>query len=385
MNALHLALTSLALALSLHAASGPIVLVAGYDSDNVVQFDLAARRWSEVAQLPKGSQPRGVAVSPTGEIFLGLHGGGKNVVRLVQQDGVYQPQVLTEKIGRFGPGCLLHGGSRIWAAGDTDRVIYEIDPATGGILVPEQFKNPNNIVGLAADNGMLYAAEYFQRSILRYALQKGPLAGERFIAKSEHLDRPIGMTIGHNGNLFVANALKPTIVEFDRQSGAYVRTLADIGAAGQAGIHALLYAADVQRYFLAAGSDVHELDTEGKIVASYNSPALKKAYGMALLPAHLRPVPAEEPTKSPAVAKQSPAATKAVSMRPVTTLMTTPGRLRIQGAAGERYRVMATTDFVKWVPIKELQNEAGQVDFTDPDAGKFQQRFYRLELLTPSR
>lgn len=367
------------------AAASPAVLVAGYDSDNVVFFDLEKRQWSELVRLPKGSQPRGITVSPGGEIFLGLHGGERNVVRLVRKGAALEPRALTPTIGRFGPGFILHGGSRIWAAGDTDRVIYEIDPVSGGVTAPEQYKNRNNIVGLAVDGRMLYAAEYFQRSILRYPLADGPLRGERLVENSKHLDRPVGMTIGHDGHLYVANGLRPTVVKFDSQTGAYMRTLADLGVAGKPGIHSVLYSPEARRYYIAAGSDVHELDTGGKEIAIYSSPALQKAYGMALVPAALLAAIAGAGGEVAATGTPAPPPEAGLGARPVTTLMTTPGRLSIRGIPGERYRVLATTDFVDWTPIRELVNSTGELDFTDPDTARFTRRFYKLELVTPPR
>lgn len=364
--------------MSIHAASPPMILVAGYESDNVVQFDLVSGQWSELVRLPQGSQPRGVAVSGSGEVFLGLHGGGKNVVRLVPGDEGAKVQPVTQAVGRFGPGFMLPSGGSLWVAGDTDRVIHQIDPATGSINTPPQVKSKANLVGLAAHGSSLFVAEYFQRSILRYDTTASPMTSERFIDKSEHLERPIGMTIGHNGNLYIANGLRPTIVEYDVNTGAFVRVLADLGAAGQPGIHAVLYAPDVQRYYVATGSDVHEISPEGTLIASYNSPALKKAYGMAFAPAGLFPMPAQPPPAPPAVAS---AASPTVSTRPVVTLRMTPGRLQIAGAVGERYRVMATADFVTWTQIAVLKNTKGSIDFADPQAAGMQRRFYRLELL----
>lgn len=361
-----------------HAASPAMILVAGYESDNVVQFDLVSGRWSEVVSLPQGSQPRGVAVSSSGEVFLGLHGGGKNIVRLVTGGGGEKVQPVTEAMGRFGPGFMLPSEGRLWVAGDTDRVIHQVDPVTGAVTTPPQVKTKANLVGLAAQGTSLFVAEYFQRSILRCDTTASPMTSQRFIDKSEHLDRPIGMAIGHNGNLYIANGLRPTVVEYDVKTGAFVRVLADLGAAGQPGIHAVLYAPDVRRYYVATGSDVHEISPEGTLIASYNSPALKKAYGMAFAPTGLFPMPVEAPPPAAPVASTE---SSALPAKPVVTLRMTPGRLQIAGAIGERYRLMATTDFVTWTQIAVLKNTKGSIDYADPQAAGMQRRFYRLELL----
>ena len=355
-------------------ARGSIVLVAGWESDNVVQFDLATGKWSEIARLPKDSHPRGITVGNKGEIFLGLQGAKKNIVELTSSNGPVLIRDVTRSMGRFGPGIIAFGEGKIWAAGDADRTIYCVNPETGDISRPSQYKNNFNLVGLAVDGGTLYAAEYFQRSILRYDLKSGSTNATRFITSSPHLDRPVGMTIGHNGNLYVANALEPTVVEFDIKTGNYIRTFVNLGAAGKDGINGIVYAPDVRRYYLASGSAIYEVDLEGKVIASYNSPALKKAYGIALLPEPLRSTATQEDAGD--------SQTSSSMLMAITTLkMSRAGHLQITGHAGERYQVMATTDFKTWQPVTTLENSNGTVEFDDPDAAKFDQRFYEIEML----
>jgi hypothetical protein len=181
------------------------------------------------------------------------------------------------------------------------------------------------------------------------------------------------MAIGHNGNLYVANGLEPTVVEFDIRTGEYVKTFVNLGAAGKDGINGLVYAPDVQRYYLASGSAIYEVDPEGKVIASYSSPALKKAYGIALI---------SEPPSSQAVQAAADSQAPNSAFTAITTLkMTSPGHLQISGHSGERYQVMVTTDFKTWQPIVTLRNSNGTVEFDDPDAAKFDQRFYEIEML----
>lgn len=364
-------------------AAGPSVVIAGYDSDNVVQFDLTTGRWTEIAQLPKGSQPRGITVGESGEIFVGLHGGKKNLVKLVPGKDSTQMTDVTESIGRFGPGILVAGQGKIWAAGDTDRVLYRIDPTSGQVEAPEKYRNRYNLVGLAASGDVLYAAEYFQRSIMRYDLHSEKSTGKRFINQSPHLNRPVGLTIGHNGNLFVANGLEPTIVEFDSKTGEYISTFVNLGMGGKEGIHGIIYVPETKHYYIATGSTLYETDQAGNVTASYNSPALKKAYGIALIPAQKNLQASARPAPTTAHSSPAPAAT-ALAHQPVTLLKLspmTPGRLNITGSTGKRYRVMATTDFLTWDAIGEINTTNPNAEFIDPEADRFDRRFYRLEVI----
>jgi DNA-binding beta-propeller fold protein YncE len=281
------------------------------------------------------------------------------------------------------------GRGKIWAAGDTDRVIYRIDPARGEVEAPPQYRNCCNLVGLAAEGDILYAAEYFQRSILRYDLRSEKAEGERFIAKSPHLNRPVGLAIGHNDNLYVANGLEPTVVEFDTTTGHYVRTFVHLGVGGKEGIHGVIYAPEVQRYYIASGSTVYEADLEGNLIASYNSPVLKKAYGIALIPSGLNR--STNDRVLPADSNRAPSGSDAFEStdhRMITLLKlasTNPSRLHITGNSGDRYRVLATSNFETWDAIGEVDNPTGEVEFIDRDADRFGRRFYRIEVIGPGR
>ena len=125
------------------------LLIAGYDSDNVVEFDLSTRRWSELARLPKGSKPRGIAVGSGGEIFFwGFMAGKMNVAQLLPGDGGMQLKDISGQIGQYGPGIIVFHNGQIWSAGDSDRVIYEINPTNGTMTTAPDFLSTTfNIVG----------------------------------------------------------------------------------------------------------------------------------------------------------------------------------------------------------------------------------------------
>ena len=55
--------------------------------------------------------------------------------------------------------------------------------------------------------------------------------------------------------------------------------------------------------------------------------------------------------------------------------------LTINGSSGQIYLLQASTNLtVPWQPLALLTNLTGRLDFTDVDAGKFEERFYRIRV-----
>ncbi|SRR5712692_10961812 len=52
---------------------------------------------------------------------------------------------------------------------------------------------------------------------------------------------------------------------------------------------------------------------------------------------------------------------------------------QITGLEGRNYTVQASTDLVNWTDIGAATTTAGTIQFTDPNAASFRQRFYRLK------
>src|SRR4051794_18754023 len=78
------------------------VLVVGQDSDNVVQFDLTTGAWKEFVHLPAQSHPRGIAISESGDVFIGLEGLRKNIVK-IGHDLTFEVRDLTRPPVPTGP------------------------------------------------------------------------------------------------------------------------------------------------------------------------------------------------------------------------------------------------------------------------------------------
>jgi hypothetical protein len=54
-------------------------------------------------------------------------------------------------------------------------------------------------------------------------------------------------------------------------------------------------------------------------------------------------------------------------------------QVRLPGNSGHVYAIQASTNLVEWATVSTCTADAeGNVTFTDPDAGKYPNRFYRV-------
>jgi hypothetical protein len=265
------------------------LLVVGNKSDNVIQFELADGRSTVLAKLATGSQPWGLAVNRQGEIFVGLRGGNKNIVRLVagstgDTTGPLVASDLTERIGRFGPGLMAFDRRGLLnVAADTQRSVHRYDASSGRLVESLRLRSAN-LMGLTVVGDSVFAAENFQKSIVKFNLMADPPAGELFVNKSDHLDHAHGMTIGHNGNLYVSNLRNGLIQEFNIKTGGFVRTLIDVHTLGGGPVKALQYEPRLGRYFVTSDDSVYEVAPDGALTSRFQSEALSGAMGIAMDP-----------------------------------------------------------------------------------------------------
>ncbi len=366
-------------------AAGPGIVILGHHSDNVVLFDLESGSWTEVLKLPEHSRPRAIAIGEEGELYVGICRHKRNIIKVVPADGAPIVSDLTRGIGKYGPGMMSFNRGSLWVAGDTERVVYQVDPKSGDLTKPPQFKNGANIVALAGAGDCIYVGEYFQKSILKYDLSEEKMEGVRLVEKSPHLNKPIGISIGHNGNLFVVNRLRPTVSEFDSKTGEHIGTFLDISEYGRKDVHGVIYVPEVETYFVASGSMLFALDKEGKLIGVHNSPRLKEAYSIAWVNSDLNTLWKNSLRKRP-VAKRAVEVTQ--SGNPTISLLPSlavdqdrPGHLKLSGIAKGAFRVMATSDFKMWTRVGVIEGTGDLTSFIDEDAGNYEYRFYRLEFI----
>lgn len=289
------------------ATAGLQLLVAGRESDNIVRFDLSTGQATVVAKLAAGSGPWSIAVSPAGEIFVGLRGNKRNIVRLVpgptrDPNGPLVAVDLTSNIGRFGPGLMAFDRRGILnVAGGTNRAVLRYDVKTGKLVEAARLRAAN-LVGLMLTGDSVYAAEFFQKTILRFDLTKDPISGEKFIYKSDHLDRAHGMTIGHNGNLFVSNLQNSRVQEFSGETGEFIKTFLDAHTIGGGSVKDLHFEPRLDHYLLTSGNAVYQVSTDGALLAKHESDALSGAVGIAVTAPRPPPPVSASTAKLPASA-----------------------------------------------------------------------------------
>lgn len=274
--------------MSADAQSRYELLVAGSLSDNVVAFNLDTAADRVVAKLANGSQPRALAISDAGEIVVALRGNEKQLVQLVPRNpkrpqGVLVAQPISTSIGRFGAGMIAFDArGRLLVAADTERNVRRLQIGSDHAHQTLSTGRRANTFGLAVHDQAVFVSEYFQKSIVRIDFTADPPTSRVLVDRSEHLDRPCGLTIGHNGHLFVSSLQNDFVQEFDPHSGQFLGTFLDVKTLGTARMNDLLYDRRIEHYFLSSGDVVFELDRDGSLRNRYESPALKDAHGLAL-------------------------------------------------------------------------------------------------------
>lgn len=333
---------------------GAEVVVAGTQSHNLVVFDAATGESREVHRLQDGAAPRAVAAEIDGSFYVSLSGGGKGVVKMTPNgSGEYREIKLTRTVGNFGPGSLVVDDRGLWVAADTERGILLFDKDRGEELRWIDGPATNNI-GLVVAGNDIYSTEYFQRGVTHYDLRESSPSVTRLVSDSEHLDRPFEMTIGHTGNLFVVNRSNPVVAEYDIETGDFVRLFADLERMELTRLSGIAFDPVAMRYYVAEGNSVFELDRDGNHLGRHRLPSLQGALGMDLVP----------------------------SGEPIRRDLKIDGKvLHLEGIAGERYQIEASTDLVQWEPVTIVENLSGDLNFPAPEADQFDHRFYRLRVL----
>lgn len=285
MNSKYLLVVSIAVAGGFEAASAAnlTAYVTGRTSDNIVAFDLVTGASEVVATLVANARPRGIVVDSDGIIYVSTQGDNQNIKRITPgSTPLIEP--FTASIGNFGPAQLAFDPSgNLLAAGARSRVVFRYDITDGSLIDSFTESGCCNLAGLAINDTDVYAVEIFQGSIHKFDLTQDPVTGFELVTNSTQLDEAIGITVGHNGNLFVSSTQNSRIEEFDSNDGSYVGTFVEAAVLGVAGTGGLQYEPFLERYYSVTGDTMYEYNTSGVLTNIYQSDLLEGARGVTIV------------------------------------------------------------------------------------------------------
>lgn len=260
------------------AFAGPRILVNSATADNLVAFDLVTGAAAVIGVYPGDWNPRNLAVDAAGVLYSSLNQGTQNIVKLVPQStGLLAPVSFTADIGGFGPGQIQFHNGKLYAAGDASRRIFEYDGVTGALLGSFSSSTSYNIRAMAiSDAGQLYYSEIFQDRVRRFDLTITPPAGGTLFEDAARLDESQGMALGPSGRLVLTNRASTLLQEYDAQTGAFLRTLADVATfdAALTAARDIYFSPQLNNYVVSAGSKVFRLSADGALLQTYASPLL---------------------------------------------------------------------------------------------------------------
>lgn len=262
----------LCLATSLSAQD---LLVSSRNTDQVLRFDSAGSFLGVFASGGGLDNPVGLTFGPGGDLFvasantdqvlrfrgsdgsfLGVFASDPSVVGLRQlnfgpdgdlyvsagtSDGVYRFDGSTGAfrgvvaIGNgldgptsftFGPDGLLYVGSV-----NTNEV-QRYDPRTGaflGVFASQFLRGPHDLA-FGPDGSLIVSNAFGMNKVVRFDGQTGAFLGV-LIADSA-LRNPLGITIGHDGALYLANQTPNEIRRYDVSTGALIDVFVAAGAGG---------------------------------------------------------------------------------------------------------------------------------------------------------
>ena len=269
------------------AAHADYVLVSTQGTDLLLRFNLATGEASVVGQYDPGEGAANLAVDASGSIYSSVFRGDKNIVKFVAPPGggPLVTENFTPTVGGFGPGQIAFHDGDLYAAGDADDVIHQYDGQTGAEIRTFSSSTSFNIRAMTIAADFLYYAEIFQDRVHRFDLTQSPPAGGLFFQDAANLSEPLGMTIGHNGNLVFVGRDTPLIQEFDIDTGTFAGTIADLStfAPGVAGGGDISYSARLNDYFVTANDAVYRFDPSGQLVRTYTSPLMPVAAGVLVV------------------------------------------------------------------------------------------------------
>jgi outer membrane protein assembly factor BamB len=273
------AVIGLCLVVNYASAQNRKLIVAGFHSDNVVEFDLSTGASREI--INSIGDPRGLTVNSQGDIFVGLRNGTQNILKLTNDgNGNYASSNFTNNpFGQFGPGMFeFHSNGNLFVAGDNSMTLFEFNGSTGSLIRSFSITGTSTVLGLTINDDDLFVAEYFADQIQKYDISSPPYSGSHIIDDPVNLSRPLGITYNHVDNwLTIANETTGQIQLYD-DNNDYVGLL--FTAVDPRGI---IFDDLTETYFLSDDDSVIQIDRTGAILNTFTHNGLAGTYGLAII------------------------------------------------------------------------------------------------------
>lgn len=195
--------------------SGELV-VAGFDRQ-LVLVDLDTSAQVNLGEIVDVSKPFGVVVDGAGAIIVA--DAERGVLRVDPKRREGSTLVPVEQLGYIA-GVTLAGDGTIVVADQRERSIVGIDAATNDRRVISEGDNLVFPTGLATESAdTVVVADQQAHAIVRVSLRDGT---QTVVSRDGHLREPVGIAIRRDGTLVVADN-SGSLVQVDPKSGAQTR------------------------------------------------------------------------------------------------------------------------------------------------------------------
>ncbi len=241
------------------------------DDGEVVCYILDGGTSDPVATVP--AKPNGIAAGASGALFITTE---DRVWGLSSNWNEVEGLDVNSDIVRID-GVAADAGTVVVAVSTEEGAVVRVYDEMSRALVGSSAPVPGvTITSLAVADGRAFAVESPSGEIVSYDLETGTPARVPLAGSDATSGEPVGLVVGHTGNLFVASADARIVEEIDIATGAPLGTIFSGGLFLQPA--GLAFDAESERYLLlgAAGS-ILEFDNSGDIVAMHESGLVRDA------------------------------------------------------------------------------------------------------------
>ena len=252
-------------------ASRKVLLLAGFESNNIVSYDIETNVARDVIIFTELMSPRGIGQSSSGDLYVATRQGNKNVIRIGLPDARLEISDFTEPIGRYGPAqSYVDDGDQIYVAGDTTHEVRVYLP-DGTLGRSYQGKSiGGNVCGFAVSGQELFTTHLFRGAVGKHTLGVD-LPPMRFQMDPEVMKNAYGVLMDADGKLLVGGSRgNGQVLELDAGTGEVLGVFVDLEEHGLGGVNSMAHFKERGSYFVATASGLIELDDTGRFVGRHD-------------------------------------------------------------------------------------------------------------------